>query len=126
MKKLVIFDFDGCLVHTLDAWMASAHEALTKRGISVDNKEVVEHIFKHDDGPASLGVQDLTVFWTEYIAGYQANTDMIHIHKGVIKTLDKLKKHGITNAILTRTQKRSVDMVFSRHPELKALIDLVV
>jgi phosphoglycolate phosphatase-like HAD superfamily hydrolase len=77
MQKLAIFDFDGCLVHTLDAWMMSGHETFKNLGLTVTNKDIIDKVFSGDHyGPQDLGVKDIDAFWKDYTDRYQHNSPL--------------------------------------------------
>jgi pyrophosphatase PpaX len=127
MQKLAIFDFDGCLVHTLDAWMMSGHETFKNLGLTVTNKDIIDKVFSGDHyGPQDLGVKDIDAFWKDYTDRYQHNIPLVTVHDGAVEALTKLRESGIKVALLSRTERRSVDGVFKLHPELGEQIDFIV
>lgn len=123
---MAIFDFDGCLVHTLDAWMRGARTVFDKLGLTPTDKEIVDKVFASDHGPLELGVTDLDSFWNDNVEAYYAHQEFIHLHEGAIEALEMLKKHEIHTSILTRTERRSIDLIFGRFPQLGSIIDYVV
>ena len=127
MQKLAIFDFDGCLVHTLDAWMVSGHVAFKRLGITVTNKQIIDKVFAGDHyAPQDLGITDIEAFWKDYTDEYQKNIHLVSVHDGAIEALAELRSAGVKVALLSRTQRRSVYRVCELHPKLGAEIDFIV
>jgi pyrophosphatase PpaX len=126
MQKLAIFDFDGCLAHTLDAWLIGARSVFDKLGLTPTDKEIVDNVFAKDHGPLALGVTDLDAFWSDNVDAYYANQHHVHLHEGVVDTLSALKANGIHISILTRTERRSINLMFELFPELASNVEFVV
>ncbi len=127
MQKLAVFDFDGCLVHTLDAWMMSGHATFKNLGLTVTNKEIIDKVFGGDHyGVQDLGVTDIDAFWKDYTDRYQNNVHLVTVHEGAAETLKELRSNGIKVALLSRTERRSIDAVFKLNPTLGAEVDYIV
>lgn len=126
MQKLAIFDFDGCLVHTLDAWLRGTRSVFDELGLTPSDKEIVDNVFAKDHGPLALGVTDLDGFWEKNVQAYHRHQEYVYLHDGVIEVMEALKTHGIHTSILTRTERQSFNLVVQRFPNLVKNIDYVV
>lgn len=57
MYKNVLFDWDGCLVNSLEAWVASCRRGLALHGVELSHQEVWRH-FQAGTIPHGLPVRD--------------------------------------------------------------------
>ena len=114
-NKVIIFDWDGTLVHTLPAWLAGVKETLDQFGISYgDDKKIVDTIFSHGEAVFDLGLpeDDYEKYWETLRGNFQKNLGKITFHEGAIELLEKLKDEGYQLAIFTRSKRDTLEKMF--------------
>ncbi len=121
----VLFDWDGCLVHTLEVWLKAVHLSLKKERIRLSDKEIVEKILQGKIEFSTIGFKDSRAFWDSTTAYIVSHHDEITLHTGVKSTLSLLKKKGIKLSIVTRSYRHIFEGMYEGKG-IDHLIDLVI
>ncbi len=103
---MVLFDLDGVLVETFDAWVAVIDACRRRRGLSPLGPEPIRRTW----GQGILA--DCRVFFPgtdpaelagEYDAGFAEHLDKVHAMNGVGALLGRLRARGIPAAVVTNS-----------------------
>lgn len=122
MKKVIVFDFDGTLCHSLPLVDKGFVDALTKYG----TKEITGDEIKANFGPNEAGILYRLVgekksrdCFYEYLRSYYKHHDeyLKDFFPGIRQLLEKLKVEGYTMYVLTG---RSVESLFISLTKLDA------
>ncbi|RLF55286.1 MAG: hypothetical protein DRN13_00665 [Thermoplasmata archaeon] len=122
--KAVLFDLDGVLIDSLDAWWLALNEALRRYGFEeIDKKEFIERYWGNDlysnldraNLPLEVGLT-CSKLYMNYI-------DMIRLHPSAIEILESME--GIKKGLITNTPRDCTEMVLKRF-DLEKYFDVVI
>ena len=105
MKKLspsaILFDMDGVLVDSLDAWWKALNQALKKFGYNeISRSEFIKRYWGHDlfDNLKAMSLPlEVGLFCNKVYSSYIDDVKIYPEAKGVLKRLSSYKKSVITN-----------------------------
>lgn len=103
---LVIFDIDGTLIDSLEAWLRANDDALKKKGRTLSEDEIISDLFfHHEKGFKKHGISDAKEFYRlrDETLGLHLNSakEMAHAKEA----LQQLKSMGHRIGILTSRSK---------------------
>jgi len=122
--KAVLFDLDGVLIDSLDAWWLALNEALRRYGFEeIDKKEFIERYWGNDlysnldraNLPLEVGLT-CSKLYMNYI-------DMIRLHPSAIEILESMEE--IKKGLITNTPRDCTEMVLKRF-DLEKYFDVVI
>ena len=122
MKKLVVFDLDGTLLHTIPDMLNSINCMLDKYGYKRVNESEIRHFI--GNGARNLvkkSIENSGVFLTEseiderlktYNEHYtSSNSPFTRLYDGIAEMLIELKKRGYVLAVITNKPQMTTDNV---------------
>jgi len=129
-----IFDFDGVVIDSCplheESWKRVSEELqkpfsreVFLKGVGVKNERFISELLKWTQESAEIAhimTRKEKIFY-ELIA-----SDGIGLIEGTVWLIKKLKKRGIPCAIGSSAVLENIDRVFSQHPELESLFDVIV
>ncbi|MDD5111946.1 MAG: HAD family hydrolase [Candidatus Altiarchaeota archaeon] len=107
--RAVLFDLDGVLLDSIDAWHGTFNDVLEHYGKKRISKKTflddvlgkpIEEDSKHFPGSTPEGIRKL------YIRFFPKNACNIKPYEGAIKLLQNLRKKGIKTALVTNTPRK--------------------
>lgn len=101
-----LFDWDGTLGNSLPLWFATYLEVFTLFGVKTSYHEIADKVLGDWDGPANLGVKDLSGFYKVMEERLAEELDEVILNKGVMEMVQKIKAEGGKVGLVT-TSKRS-------------------
>ena len=120
----LLFDLDGVLVNSLDAWWSALNEALqTYNHPGISRHEFVETYWGHDvfDNLERLGLSEEVGFLCNRI--YYDHVNRVSLYPGVLETLEQL--HMFKKGLITNTPRSSADLVLTRF-HLTSYFDVII
>ena len=120
MNNILIFDYDGVIVDSLDILMENFINACRKNNVNeIDSKEKFLKLFEKnfvevltDFGVPKEKVQKIL---EDANIGLQNKKDKICLHNGIIKMLDKLSKNNKLIIITSSPTRAIKDFLKSKH-----------
>ncbi|MFA9288603.1 MAG: HAD family hydrolase [Weeksellaceae bacterium] len=106
MYQTILFDLDGCLVHSLPAWVTSFTETYAEYKITKTEAEIV-HALYHFDHEADTEVDDPREFSTKVYTRYRTHHDLLELHEYVPETLKQLKAAGKSIGVVTSSTRET-------------------
>lgn len=104
----VLFDWDGCLVHTFEVWVNAVKKVLLEESLPFSEEEVINTILRSDASVDIASVTDPGLFWDKVRDEVNSNVHKIRLHNGVIEMLTVLKQNKIKTAVVTRASKKLI------------------
>ena len=122
--EAILFDLDGVLIDSVDAWLASLNIALDQfnhKMITRDN--FIENYWGHDlhDTLNLIGVDQRAVAVCNSL--YEKNLNVVKLYPNVKSTLEKL--NGYKKCVITNTPKDNTNIILQKF-ELNQYFDAVV
>lgn len=119
MKKsynYVLFDWDGCLAKTLDLILDLYRELFVEFGLPRTDQQLIS-IWGDWRGPLQLGISedDLPKWIEKYKSGLKSGSPKVKLYDGVIEMLQQLKENGKRLALLSSSEKASIEPALDRH-----------
>lgn len=108
MVDTILYDWDGCLVQTLQMWLDINLKHFAKLGVQVTEQEII--MINHNDLPdelSRLGIEDPEGYVVELVRQGEERIIDVPFHKGAVETLKKLKENDFTLAIVS-SQRRNI------------------
>lgn len=109
--KAVIFDLDGVLVDSFDAWHHATNKILESIGKSISKKEYRKYwgvAFR--DAARDFGITDnLEELEKRHNKIFENNLDKIKLEPYAKETVEKLKKEGKKLVIVSNSKKRVIE-----------------
>lgn len=106
--KYILFDWDGCMVDSLELWINSIQKGFEHNNIHISLEEVVENRLLNEWHRLNiLGITDKKTFSEIVYTHYNNNTYSITLHEQVEQTLIKLKKLHFKTAVITSSYKNT-------------------
>jgi len=122
--EAILFDMDGVLVDSVDAWLASLNIALSQfNHEKLTKDDFIENYWGHDlrDTLGIIGVDYRAV--TVCNNSYEENLNMVKLYPYVKSTLHKL--NGYKKGVITNTPKEQTLMILGKF-DLNKYFDTVV
>ena len=123
-----LFDWDGTLAQSHEAWLAFYHEQLKSFGITLSDEEVVSRIF----GRAKTGFQELGLSESDLekveaatIRTAKEQMTLVDLYPGATSVLELLDAKGKKIALVTASFREVVDLAVANH-NLLDLFDVVI
>lgn len=121
-----LFDWDGCLARTLDAWMDTYTDLYREEGVAVTPELIIEHSWGNlADGPKYFGIKYYDEFWTKIVAEVQKRVQTVPLYDGAKEIILNLKSQGKKIAIVTSSENKLVEPALKIH-NLDTIIDSLV
>ncbi len=115
---LIIFDMDGVLVDSHDAWYAAAKSLLRMWGEEITMEEFDSRCWGIPFGSAwrrnGMPIEDMKVAGEMLHREYLKQLEKVRLFNGVIELFSFLKSKGIKTALLTNTPKWVVERVMDK------------
>lgn len=111
----VLFDWDGCLVRSLDVWMQAYHDGFAELGLSPTRREIGAQLGDWG-GARALGVPDAgyDAWLAGVVARAQAGLQQVEPYDGAQRLLMKLREAGAHTALITTSTHALLDPVLGR------------
>jgi pyrophosphatase PpaX len=124
--KYILFDWDGCLAKTLDFILNLYRQLFTEFGLPKTDEELIS-IWGDWNGPLKLGIsQENLPNWIEkYKSNLNIGVSRVELYDGVIEMLKILKQNEKRIALLSSSEKASVDPGLDRH-NLRSYFDILL
>ncbi len=122
--KTVIFDWDGCLAMSLEAWVATYHEALKPYEIKLKDDQIIALSADWDD-IGKLGVPDVTGFRTLINSRMALRFAQVPLYPDAKLLLSQLKRQGIRLGIATSSERSDILKAIAFH-EIEGFFDSIV
>ncbi len=124
--ETLLFDWDGCIAHSLPAWMKSFQCTFAEYGRSIELPEVLEKkLFINWKPVLEMGVSDLEEF-TERMHKYiPLYVPFSELHPTVLDTLKALRLAPRKHAIVTSSRKPQIDAALKFHNLASHFDDMV-
>jgi len=122
--EAILFDLDGVLIDSIDAWLASLNIALDQFNHKMITREnFIENYWGHDlhDTLNLIGIDQRAVAVCNIL--YEQNLNEVKLYPNVKSTLDKL--NGYKKCIITNTPKDNTNIILEKF-ELNQYFDAVV
>lgn len=123
-----LFDWDGTVAQTLEAWLPIARRTLYAYGIEADDKTIVRKVFgRAVYGLVELGVpeESLPAVFAEWDVTAVEQMPRVPFYPGIMEVFAALKKQGKHLAVITSTIGTTMETVFEAH-KLHDSIDVLV
>lgn len=119
MKKsydFVLFDWDGCLAKTLDLILNVYRQLFIEFGLPRSDKELIS-IWGDWRGPLKLGISetDLPGWIAKYKVALKEKSPSVELYKSAKETLHVLKDQGKLLALLSSSEKSSIEPALDQH-----------
>ncbi len=119
MKKsydYILFDWDGCLAKTLDLILDLYRQLFIEFDLPRTDQQLIS-IWGDWRGPLQLGIsEDDLLKWIEkYKSGLKSRSPEVELYDGVKEMLQKLKENGKRLALLSSSEKASIEPALDRH-----------
>lgn len=106
--KTVLFDWDGCLVHTLEVWADGVGEALKKAKKKFSDRKIIDSILKGDIDVTEFGIRNGELFWKTAQQYVIDNQNKVFLHNGVKEMFAILKKKSDKNSDYNEIRKECI------------------
>lgn len=119
MKKsydFVLFDWDGCLAKTLDLILNVYRQLFIEFGLPRSDEDLIS-IWGDWRGPLKLGISetDLPAWIEKYKAILKEKTPSVELYESAKDTLHVLKEKGKSLALLSSSEKSSIEPALDKH-----------
>jgi HAD superfamily hydrolase (TIGR01509 family) len=119
MKKkytYILFDWDGCLAKTLDIILDLYRELFVKFGLPQTDEKLIS-IWGDWEGPLKLGLpkENLSQWIAEYKVGLKLRVLTVDLYEGVEDMLSILTDSGKLLALLSSSEKSSIEPILDRY-----------
>ena len=126
--KAVLFDLDGVLVDSFDAWFNTYNDSLLQLGYSKVSKQKFKEIFGspiEEDVRTSFKGQSISAVKNEYVMNFRRRVRLVRLIHGARETLISLRKKSVRLALITNSPKTIVSLILSHHKIRKYFHTLV-
>lgn len=106
----VLFDFDGCIAHSLPVWLKSFRQAFEELGIAISDRRIIDQAF-HQWDASELGIPDKEAFKKRVYDHFIANLSEVVLQEYSKELLDNLKKWNVQTALVTSTLRPVINLV---------------
>ncbi|HVS58644.1 MAG TPA: HAD family hydrolase [Candidatus Saccharimonadales bacterium] len=113
-----LFDMDGTVTQTFDAWMRIVKATLKRYDIVADDKTLIRKIFGNaENGLVELGVpkEDLSEIFSEWDSKAAVSMTRIKLYPHIEAVLAALKQKGKKLALITATARSTTDVILASH-----------
>ncbi|CAL5974268.1 Beta-phosphoglucomutase [Hexamita inflata] len=131
-KKAIVFDFDGTLIDSLDAWGAADNQFFQKRNLQFDQHTYLNAITGlnlQQSAEYIIAKYNLQETPEQVIAEWSASYDEIFskvsFYPKALEFLHFLKDSGIPFGIATAGPRKVFDIIFREHQDLKQHVTYV-
>ncbi len=119
MKKsydFILFDWDGCLAKTLDLILDVYRQLFVEFNLPKTDEELIS-IWGDWRGPLKLGIseEDLPKWIEKYKANLKLGAQTVELYDGVEQMLEQLHQHGKRLALLSSSEKISIEPALDRY-----------
>lgn len=121
----ILFDWDGCLVKTLDIWLGAYKEVFAKYGMYPDDKVITQQVFGDWQGPAKLGITSMDEYNRLLLAKVSRGYTTLKMYDNALKILQELKKRNKKLALVT-TSRRSLLIPALNRLGLSSMFDSIL
>lgn len=121
--KYFFFDWDGCLVKSLDCALANHHKALSDFGVHA-NDAIIAKNFGNHQFPSLFGIDDTESFWQRLNWYATEGVHTIEMYVGAVELLAYAKRQGKI-AIVSSLGKEPLQKGIHHH-SLDTIVDLVI
>ncbi|MBI3588692.1 HAD family hydrolase [Candidatus Micrarchaeota archaeon] len=102
---LVLFDLDGTLLDSLEAWLRG-YRSIIPGGVNLSDRKIIDDFFVHDDGNfRHYGISDIAAFYESLDDAVFRHADLITAFGHVQATMGRLKCAGHRLGVLTARRK---------------------
>ena len=115
--KYILFDWGGTLAQTLDLWPDALDEALQKRGIQLNRRQLIESCKGFRDyvtAHTNMSWEEATEVLSEGINIVASRTGSVELYPGAPQVLRQLKASGKRLALITTSERRLIAPVLAR------------
>lgn len=114
--RAVLFDLDGVLVDSYEAWFYVVNEAARRFGAPAVSRERLAEVFgqgPEEDARTLFSGRAVADIQAVYDEAMQAHVDRIVLGAGVDALLDDLGRRGLSRAVVTNTQQDVASVVLA-------------
>lgn len=122
--KTIIFDWDGCLAMTLEAWVATYHDALKPYEIKLKDDQIIA-LSADWDAIGKLGVTDVAGFRTLINSRIALRFAEVPLYPNAKLLLNQLKRQGIRLGLATSSERSDILKAIAFH-EIEEFFDSIV
>ncbi len=116
--KYILFDWDGCLIKTLDLWLKVNKEIAIKYGADLtflsDRKFVEISFGKWEKGFSDLGIKDAKHACKEAVTKFLEDVDLLKMYPSATQLLDELVKKNFKLALHTSSYRAWIEKPFRK------------
>jgi pyrophosphatase PpaX len=126
MYQYILFDWDGCLVKTLDVWLQAYKTVIAKENLFPSDKEIINQAFGNwEQGLKNLGAKDSHKVWNNVVKEVKQTIHQASMYKETLATIKRLKLKRKVIAILTSSDRQTI-LPSKSYQAIKSLIDLTL
>ena len=130
MRKLIIFDLDGTLIDSTEAWTKAFQKCFKRSGVKVSKKKLIDQFGKSDIDIVKSLVKDVRKRKEilKYLYQIKESDELLKefkLHKNTKKVLKKLKEKGYIVALATGNRKDFCSKVL-RYFGLTDFFDIII
>ncbi len=104
-----LFDWDGCLVHTLPLWLRSYQFAFDTFDLHISDEEIISRGVYNFEAVIAGHIKEADIFGERMYEYYTANLHQVQFHDEARVTLQALRKKHVSIAIVTSTIRETFD-----------------
>jgi HAD superfamily hydrolase (TIGR01549 family) len=127
MYSTILFDFDGTLTSSLDAWLIGFQKAFSAFGQSISDEIIIERCFHRafEEIVREFGLPCAIQFSEMLYAGLAEAYQQVELFNGVKEILQECRDGGIKLAVVTSAPGEQVEAVM-RNLEIESFFSSVV
>lgn len=113
--KTLLFDWDGCIAHSLPAWLLAYQQVLAKYGAKISDQEIIRTLFVDWKSVLSLGIPSVEDFSAKMLLQVNDQVPFVDLHPTVLETLKKLRQTPRQHAIVTSSRRPYIEIALNLH-----------
>lgn len=124
--EYILFDWDGCLGHSLNQWITSYKGALKELSIETTDSKLIElGLYDFNNITEYYNVKDVEEFGEMIRRIFHSTLPSIELYPGAYNALLNLKRHKKKIALVTSSSRDLIDFQIERH-KIQSLFDVTL
>ncbi len=107
--KAVFYDWDGCMVQTIDLWLAAYKQVLADEAIYPEDSAIIE-LFGNWSAPQILGHSNLKKATDQVLEYVHDHITDVEFYKEALNTIKRIKEKDLMVAIVTSSRCQTIQM----------------